>query len=166
MKLISMTDFVFNMYENWIEDCEKNTPGSYIVKTGEYCKFLRKKLELWMFVPCKLVDGVWVVLEKPAENMWNDYINSLESRFDDSYTYCFEYDLAQQNVLFKDFEAIKWDHGGQSYSVRKNHGADNEVQVCYYKAIPDYFVWSFDLVEQLCSKDLELTGSGQKQMGL
>lgn len=28
-------------------------------------KFGKQPLEIWQFIPCKLVDGVWVVLEEP-----------------------------------------------------------------------------------------------------
>lgn len=34
--------------------------------TINYATFLKQTLELWMLVPCKLVDGVWVVLKKPV----------------------------------------------------------------------------------------------------
>lgn len=34
-----------------------------------YSKFLKQPLELWMFVPCELVDGVWEVLEEPDCNL-------------------------------------------------------------------------------------------------
>jgi len=62
--LIGMTDFVFeigNLYET--------THRENLATIYNYAMFLKQPLELWMFVPCKLVDGVWVVLEEPK----NDY---------------------------------------------------------------------------------------------
>jgi len=65
--------------------------------------FLSQALEIWQFVPCKLVDGVWVVLEEPklqhsfdskgSEIVYNKkYEESLE-----------EYEDAKKRVLFEGF---------------------------------------------------------------
>lgn len=148
-KLISMTDFVLKVQE------EYSFEESTLKLIYNYGKFLKQPLTIGMFVTAKLVNGEWVVLEEPKwvspEGVkWEDYLK--------------EYQEAKERVLFEGFECIKWDHGGDSYSVRKNNGTENEIQVCYYKAIPDYFVWSFDTVEQLCAKDLELTPTAQKQI--
>ncbi len=154
-----MTDFVLQESNN--ENLEKHL----LHKNGHefmnvwnavfsYAQFLKQPLTLGMFIPCDLEGNV---LEEPTHHG-----KSIET----SRETLKEYQEAKDRVLFEGFEAIKWEHGGNSYSVRKNHGTDNEVQVCYYKAIPYYFVWSFDNIEQLTNKHLELTPTAQKQIGL
>jgi len=66
MKLISMTDFVLDQNR---EPKSQNEQSIAFYYCCNYAKFIKQPLELWMFVPCKLVDGVWVVLEEPK----NDY---------------------------------------------------------------------------------------------
>ena len=56
--LISMTDFVISQ---WSMDLTKKQRE----RIANYANFLKQKLEIWQVVPCKLVDGVWVVLEEP-----------------------------------------------------------------------------------------------------
>lgn len=56
--LISMTDFVLEQIEINSFDEDKMS------KIWKYAKFLKQPLELWMFVPCKLVDGAWRALER------------------------------------------------------------------------------------------------------
>ena len=62
-KLKSMTAFVLEQNKQL-----KNAPDAY----GQYCKivnhanFLSQTLNISMFVPAKLVDGEWVVLEEPS----------------------------------------------------------------------------------------------------
>jgi len=65
MKLISMTDFL---------DQNLNTGclASQLTVIHNYKNFLKQKRELWMFVPCKFVDGAWVVLECP--NYFNEWL--------------------------------------------------------------------------------------------
>ncbi len=58
-RLISNTDFGFYVRELEIKDHKK------LELRESYDLFLKQPLNLGMFVPCKLVDGVWVVLEEP-----------------------------------------------------------------------------------------------------
>lgn len=60
--------------------------------------FLSQKLELWMFVPCKLVEGVWVVLEEPKCECFTEYDR------EGCYEKCYEYINAKNRVLFEGFE--------------------------------------------------------------
>lgn len=59
--------------------------------------FGKQPLALWMFVPCKIVDSVWVVLEEPTHyrrneigTIWNDDLK--------------EYRQAKERCLFEGFE--------------------------------------------------------------
>jgi hypothetical protein len=100
-KLRSMTDFVLAETEIYLCDVEtKANIGlhNYLRKTSNYAKFLKRILELWMFVPCKLVDGVWVVLDEPFEtgkwSLWTDKERS---------EYCDAYEEAKKRCLFNGF---------------------------------------------------------------
>lgn len=80
-RLISMTDFVL---EQDITDVKKRN------SIVNYANFLKQKLELWMFVPCKLVEGVWV----PIKGKENHFIRKELDEFRE----------ADKIVLFEGFE--------------------------------------------------------------
>ena len=77
--LIGMVDFVLNQGETSSFDTDQGDwyfkEQSKLDKIRSYANFLKQPLELWMFVPCKLVDGVWVVLEekKPFQDNYFEY---------------------------------------------------------------------------------------------
>jgi len=129
-----------------------------------YANFLSKKLELWMFIPCKLVDGVWVVLEEPDGDNYKSDEEKEIPKFDyfkykkDSE----EYQEAKDRVLFEGFEKIITNNSG-SFEIMKDG-----FQVYYYKSIPDYCLWlgsqKEKLVEDLVKYNLELTQTAQKQL--
>jgi len=104
MKLISMTDFV-------LEQSAKINDAEILVRLlVRFASFLSQKLELWMFVPCKLVDGVWVVLEEPKEENYfnvnkpiNEYSESDKKGLDAYYLPMMEFEEAKKRVLFEGF---------------------------------------------------------------
>lgn len=73
-------------------------------------RFGRKTLELWQFIPCKLVDGVWVVLEEAIKSeLWNTTTQDGETQsllieYEYSKT---QYQQAKEKCLFEGFEAKK-----------------------------------------------------------
>lgn len=58
MKLISMTEFVL-MQNGRFANGEIDVKQLALLNLN-YANFLKQLLELWMFVPCRLVDGAWV----------------------------------------------------------------------------------------------------------
>jgi len=67
-KLISMTERVLYEMKIFNNACYDDELSALMVLKQDlenHANFLSQKLELWMFVPCKLVEGVWVVLEFP-----------------------------------------------------------------------------------------------------
>lgn len=91
-KLTSMVDFVL--------ECTKKSPlepyeqvnETFINKVINYANFLKQPLEIWMFVPCKLVGDVWVVLEEPVyTNPSNKFYNEV---------YVKEYQQAKERCFF------------------------------------------------------------------
>src|SRR6187402_810881 len=98
--LISLRAFIIKAYKTWTEDNNSDCQSTarYIFSTHFYANFLSQKLELWMFVPSKLVDGVWVVLEEPKE-----YKNWVELQKQGGYSLCHnsnEYQTAKERCLF------------------------------------------------------------------
>jgi hypothetical protein len=122
MILKKMTDFVFMLRNRTTSELCSDFPNvfklpvwkgsqSEMVKdmlaidaiqwrlTGEFAKFLIQKAELWMFVPCKKVDGIWIPLEKPAPNNLNESFFKMQQLFHQEK----EYDEAITRVLFEGF---------------------------------------------------------------
>lgn len=87
-----MTDFVL----------EQDLPQPIGRTAGQMVKFglfLKQKLELWMFVPCKFVDGVWVVLD----SYFYDQFNSGRLVTDEEMKEVEQYQEAKDRVLFEGF---------------------------------------------------------------
>jgi len=94
--LTSMTDFVLEQSEILHKD-QKNRNFNlgmldFATNSIKYARFLKQPLAVYQFVPCKLVDGEWVVLEEPCAGMYG---------YDHVYK---EYQEALDEVLFEGFE--------------------------------------------------------------
>src|SRR5690349_9775881 len=89
-KLTSNTAFGDYLNTKNIPDCE------YRYLRSKFDELLKQPLELWQFVPCKLVDGVWVVLEEPC-------LYCFDACDIDK---CLEYQEAKERYLFDGFEVI------------------------------------------------------------
>lgn len=126
-----------------------------------YANFLSQPLTLGMFVPCKLVGGVWVVLEDPV-NYSAFEVGMSRKDFNFCFPDCQEYQEAKDRVLFEGFEKIITNNSG-SFEIMRDG-----FQVYYYKSIPDYCLWlgsqKEKLVEDLVKHNLELTQTAQKQL--
>lgn len=95
-KLMSMTDFVLWLTENDSDDLTSGDRTNmlnnlFIKRIISYAYFLKQKLELWMFVPCKFVEGAWVVLKKPDADNYK-MVTEYELK---------EYQEAKDRVLFE-----------------------------------------------------------------
>lgn len=135
MKLISMTDFVLE------EGNPSNTDSQFADKVMAYANFLRQRLKLWMFVPCKLVDSIWVVLEIPKGGM-----SEQDDRFHK------EYQQAKNHCLFKEFEVVEMSGG---LRIIRDPKADCQI-FSSYNHEPFYKSNQFETVEDLVKYDLEL----------
>lgn len=68
-------------------------------------KFGKQPLEIWQFIPCKLVDGVWILLETPdkKEEWFRDTYDN--GWWGDFIKYKNEYQQAKDRCLFEgDFD--------------------------------------------------------------
>ena len=176
--LISMTDFVLqehNKMMNWQPPYDRNncSVGSVVVN---YAKFLSQKLELWMFVPCKLVDGVWVVLEEPKKyeyvcsNPSNELVEDVELNYNIAVQ---EYQEAKERVLFEGFEIInkgKWSKTNPLCGLWLSN-KNNDCKPFSYcsKGYPKEYYWAninSEKIEDLVKYNLELTPTAKKQIGI
>lgn len=154
MDYVLRFDKPVGFYANQLDYYEgQSNAMSYVIS---YANFLKQKLELWMFVPCKFVEGVWVVLEEPKR--WNDFLQYPES-FDGNKEWyeLYEYQEAKDRVLFEGFEI-------------KNHDktiiCQSENIISMWKHLEEDWILGFDCIEDLVKYNLELTPTAQKQIGL
>lgn len=124
-ELISMVEFVLT--DKYTATGHKN-----------YATFLKQPLEIWQFVPCKLINGVWVVLEEPIfEELLP--MNEMDKIYE-------EYQQAKSLCLFEGFEL---DSFGYAYN--------GEIRI----AFP-----SSDTIESYSDYRFKLTPTAEKQIGL
>ena len=149
-RLISMVDFVLEKVNR------KVSVVSHMICIEDYANFLKQKLYLWMFVPCKLVDGVLVVLEEP--NFYDKYgtnfepIQNIEYAIDHR-----EYQEAKERVLFEGIE----------YVEAKQEGHHSFLRICKSLSTINYpSFWRRNTVEDLIPYNLKLTPTALKQIGL
>lgn len=151
-KLIGMTDFVLER-DKREEVCRED-----FIKCRNYANFLKQPLELRQFVPCKLINGVWVILEEPKKyKNWTNYdYSGTDIGFDDE-KLCREYQQAKEKCLFEGFRA------DGKYLWLNN----------LLFMISDDFNESFkkygnveNLLNNYLTKDLELTKTAIKQLSL
>ena len=137
-KLIPLIDYVL---EQDLPQPIRRTAGQMV----KYGLFLKQKLELWMFVPCKLVKSVWIVLEEPV------YINPSNKFYNADYVK--EYQEAKDMVLFEDIK----------YTPAKNKDSYDIVSICKEVSVMNYpKFWEGKTVESLISYNLSLTASAKK----
>jgi len=156
--LIGMTDFVLEQNKNLL------TTRECFINCLNYANFLEQPLELWMFVPCKLIDGFWVVLEEPEPI----HTCGLEP---DDYEYnddeAIEYRQAKERCLFEGFE----------FTETHMKGIDSNLNLFVFpyannrfgltKKQEAFMTW-FQLftIEDLVQCDLQITPTAQKQIGI
>lgn len=147
-ELISMVEFVLRQYEEIQNSCVFET------NCFKYATLLKQPLEIWMFVPCKFVDGVWTTLEKPImfyseENMKRlkgieiEIANSSNNRVK-------EYQQAKSLCLFEGFELI-----------------DDKQNTWVFKFKNEtWFIQKDETIEFLTDMEIALTPAAEKQIGL
>ena len=140
-KLISMTDFVLEQLSI------KQSTSEFKEVVKNYVRFLKQPLQLWMFVPCKLVDGVWMVFEEPHPFKEGDCKEQNKLVTDIRFK---EYQEARERCLFEGFEM------DNSFVTHKSHNSFFYPISCLHE----------QTIEDLVKYNLELTKTAQKQIGL
>lgn len=146
--------------------------GNYIALRMNYDDFLSQVLELWMFVPCELIDGIWTVLNdtysvKPDRS---DYFND-EGGNPELYQYnvhnWLKYNNAKDRVLFEGWKLMQHEDGSIVIF-------DKDSNIIEFSKTG---IWIFDeyiseSIDNLCfysekeNIQFQLTPTAQKQIGL
>lgn len=152
--LISTTDFVIKKDNNDLSEHK-------IESIFRYAKFLKQTLEKWMFVPCKLVDGVWVVLDNPKTK---SYTGNQEGARKASKDYD-EYQEAKEKCLFEGFEYSESHQKGITYDLDLFIFPYGENRFGLTKKGEGFRTW-FQLftVEDLVQCKIQLTENALKQI--
>ena len=102
-----MTDYCQEVNKEFMMPKNTFDKNEWFGKILNYSDFLKQPLTLGMFVPCKLVDSVWVISEEPLfYEQWSTH--------KDRYPYADwahvkgnEYQEAKDRILFEDWKVIK-----------------------------------------------------------
>ena len=172
-KLIGMTDFVLETLKDRIGKSYldyRDYAYNKMLKIENYANFLKKPLTLQMFVPCELVDGVWVVLEEPEK--YSDFLLTTEDFGNLPYIHCNEwfeacdeYSKAKERCLFDEF----WIVSSNSVKISNNYISIDFLRDVIYltdftKEFPE--VVKIHTIEDLTKHDLQLTPTALKQIGI
>jgi len=144
--LIGMTDFVLELNIEASEKDDWDFCAESFNKISNYAKFLKQPLSIEMFVTCKLVDGVWVVLEEPKMDMSFASTTELKVMYKKALK---EYQKAQEKVLFEGLSIC--DRKGNINCVVFNN---------------EHIFWEGKTIETLTKYNLELTPNAVKKLNL
>ena len=134
-----MTDFVLEQNHK-ISTISK----SCLLSCINYANFLKQQLELWMFIPCKKVDGKWEILEEP-KNLGRYLKRGAMEIYKEGYQH------AKELCIFVELDVV--DAGNGIFSVMKGNITFTATDVY--------------TVEDLIKYDEPtLTLTAQKQIGL
>lgn len=151
-KLINMVSFIEEIGETSTIDTDQGDwyylEVDKLDKIRRYANFLKQPLELWMFVPCKLVDGVWAVFEEPKKEepiFINKPVlfNALSK----------EYQEAKECCLFEGC-TIELNKSNNYYVVKVN---DDLIWTTWNKS---------KTIEDLIIQEITLTPTALNQLGL
>lgn len=90
-----MDNLISNTQYGQFLDSQELTLSGYKQERQQYDELLRQQPQIWMFIPCKLVNGAWIVLE---EALGADFLSNYDM---DKFL---EYEEAKDKVIFKDFK--------------------------------------------------------------
>ena len=156
-KLQSMTDFVLDQYE-----LDKGS-ATFEKDCYNYANFLKQPLEFWMFVPCKLIDGVWTILEKPLNyNKW--LRKELNTPYDLDLIKYEQYKQAKERVLFDGFHLLGIEDNIIEIELKN---ADLWITFIGKKVVvTNQFSQQYSIynIEDLIQEDLTLTETAIKQI--
>lgn len=168
--LRSMVDFVLNLQQE--RDSEDSTAASWMNPAIDhkvivnYANFLKQELNLSMFVPAKLVNGVWVVLEEPRD--YELYLLGI-AETDEQANKCQEYQEAKERVLFEGVELNR----DMYKSTKRKFWYIGELRIAHELTyhtgkIEFYFDISHDnsTIEDLVKYNLQLSSSAIKLLNL
>lgn len=137
-----MTEFV-GQFRHWDLSSPQDIRSFYI-KIYEYAKLLQTPLSLSQFIPCN----------EKGEPMEKPYRNDIPPDKDS------DYQKALDKVLFEGCT--------KEPMIQQGNVMTGGKQIVYYKALPDYFIWSGKTIEDLINSEIKLTPTSacRKMIGI
>ena len=148
-KLISMTDFVIDRFNERNED--------YDILVYNYANFLKKPLELWMFVPC---DENGNVLEEP-ESLKGFYETDNEGMIQECILQQ-KFQQAKERCLFEGLEINLFTNGRIRF-YNKEKELSKMYSIVFDK---NGIIENKTDIESICKYPITLTQTAIKQIGL
>lgn len=142
MELIKMSDYVLSKFTDLIDSGSGDNLNHYVRYTKNYANFLKRPLELGMFIPC---DKEGDVIKRPTACRKSNPVYLEEKKVKDA-----PYFEAKKSVLFGGFEM---ENGGM---ITYNRGKFFD-----YK---DLFNHQNGVIEDLTELGLTLTDNAIKQL--
>jgi len=155
MNLTATTDFVIKQRKIYEGDFEDLADLYY-----RYAKFLKQHLEKWMFVPCKLVDGVWLILQEDGSDREGYILDGCMFK---------EYQQAKERCLFEGFQYCASQKKGIELNIDlfiSPYTEDGRIYLTKKKTSGFHSWFQLFTIEDLVQCDLQLTKTAIKQLGL
>lgn len=156
MKLISMTDFVFNQIN------QKQSVSEFKESVKKYAELLKQTLNLGMFIPCDLEGNI---LEEPEEYNLNDSFYKMQKGFNDEVKHI----EAKYRVLFNGLKIEKDMH----HATKRTFYFIGTTRIALFlefhsgeKELSFSLNHDNKTIEDLIKYDLHLTENAIKQLGL
>lgn len=156
-KLIPLLDYVLeNKFPQTTEEAQSESIliDNFYNKVVNYAKFLSQPLKISMFVPC---DENQVPLDKPSQK--ENWTSEGFGGYSMSIKELDEYQKAKSNVLFEGFEKAPNNLNPNSWHIWNK---ETSTAIVHYKSQPDYFIWNYKTIEELCKMGLTLTENAVK----
>ena len=159
--LIKMTDYVKEQGEIGMEvqsiSHQQLCRVNRFNKMVKYANFLSITLEVWQFVPSKLVDGAWVVLEEP-KNYKQWLRKETNVPYDLDLSKYEEYQQAKERCYFEGFEVM-------NFSPQSQIITNKFINVFWYNSNEGWYLSNaFQTLEDLIPYNLNLTATAQKEI--
>ena len=116
----------------------------YQKENSNYRKLITQSLNISHFVPAKLIDGVWGLLEEPI-NFFSDSPNKEESKMYQNSQAVKEYQTALDNCVFKGF--IKRNEDWYSNGI-----LDIDEEFIENKTIEDVIKYNLEITDKIAEK--------------
>lgn len=165
MKLIPMTDFVFQLGKTSTFDTDQidwyNKELDKLDQIRGYANFLKQPLKLEMFVPC---DDDGIVLEVPENyHFYEKRLDPNEFRF--NVIDCIEYKEAKEKVLFEGISVQNSKEWIELYGEIRIY-VETDVKEKMFSHVFREEYSKHKTIEDLTKYDLTLTENAIKQIGL
>lgn len=155
-------------HSDWLEEMPISMKECWILHRKRV-DFGKQPLAIWQFVPCKLVDGEWVVLTKSTMSNKTCEDDCNHRNCVSEMNECIEYQEAKSRCIFEGFEIKREFWADNTHVDYIQIGNDREDKLFRSNNDKEWYssnVYDFKTIEDLVKYSLELTASAIKELGL